>query len=45
MAASYATQQMGLKLFVYNRTYEKGEEIARQFGGSALKGLEGGWSL
>lgn len=38
-AAAYAGQQLGLQLVVYNRTLEKGQQIANDFGGRAIADL------
>ncbi|OQR86371.1 pentafunctional AROM polypeptide [Achlya hypogyna] len=40
MAACYAMQQLGLAVFVYNRTLSKAEEVAARFGATALDSLE-----
>lgn len=40
MAASYAMQQLGATLFVYNRTFSKAEAVARRFNGTALRELK-----
>jgi pentafunctional AROM polypeptide len=39
MAASYAMQQLGAKLFIFNRTYSKAEEVAQRFNGTAISSI------
>jgi pentafunctional AROM polypeptide len=39
MAASYAMQQLGATLYVYNRTLSKAQEVAERFGGHAIAQL------
>ncbi|EQC28678.1 hypothetical protein SDRG_13554 [Saprolegnia diclina VS20] len=40
MAACYALQQLGLRVFVYNRTLAKASEVASRFHSTALPSLE-----
>mmetsp|Transcript_4296 Transcript_4296/g.6352 ORF Transcript_4296/g.6352 Transcript_4296/m.6352 type:complete len:917 (+) Transcript_4296:3-2753(+) len=39
LAACYCVQQLGFKLFVYNRTFGKASRVAAHFGGQALEDL------
>ncbi|KAG9415137.1 3-dehydroquinate dehydratase (3-dehydroquinase) [Aphanomyces cochlioides] len=39
LSASYALTQLGLQLYVYNRTLEKAQEVAKRFGGTAISSL------
>jgi pentafunctional AROM polypeptide len=39
MAAAYALSALGMKLYVYNRTHSKAEEVAAKFGGKACTSL------
>ena len=39
MAASYAMQQLGVTLVVYNRTVAKAQEVAGRFGGTVVTQL------
>jgi|GEM_PF-883258 len=40
MAACYCVKHMGMKLYVYNRTFAKAEQLASRFSGIALESLE-----
>lgn len=37
MAASYAMQQLGADLFIYNRTFSKAQAVAERFQGTAIQ--------
>jgi pentafunctional AROM polypeptide len=40
MAAAYALSALGMKLYVYNRTHAKAEEVAAKFGGKSCTSLD-----
>ena len=39
-AACYCAGQLGTRVVIYNRTFEKAEALAKQFNGQALRSLE-----
>ena len=44
-AACYAVRAWGYKLNIYNRTTAKAEELARQFDGTCVNGIEGEYDM
>jgi pentafunctional AROM polypeptide len=40
LAACYCATQLGMKLRVYNRTYEKAAEVAERFGGEVVRQID-----